>query len=55
MSTHLQPASCIEYFQNIIYEIEWRKNGFEESKESILAGWCMRALQKEKGITCESF
>jgi hypothetical protein len=53
--THLRIVSCIENFQNIIDGIERRKNGFEESKECRLAGWCMRALQKEKGITCASF
>jgi hypothetical protein len=44
VSTHLQTVSYIENFQNIIDGIEWRKNGFEESKERKLAGWCMRAL-----------
>jgi hypothetical protein len=31
------------------------KNGFKESKERRLVGWCMRALQKEKVITYASF
>jgi hypothetical protein len=55
MLTHLRIVSCIENFQNIIDGIEWRKNGFRESKERRLAGWCMCVLHKEKGITCASF
>jgi hypothetical protein len=32
------------FAHNIIDGIKRRKNGFEESKEHRLAGWCMRAL-----------
>jgi tRNA 2-selenouridine synthase SelU len=52
---HLCIVSCIGNFHNIIDGIDWRKNGFQESKEHRLAGWYMCTLQKEKGITCTSF
>jgi hypothetical protein len=48
-------ANSFLYREFLEYGIERRKNDFKGSKECRLAGWCMCAVQKEKGITSESF